>query len=347
MLVRLHRWLGVALSAWLAIACLSGMLLLWKDDYYGLRYSTLPDSPTLIEPDGRVIEDILDTTTRPIQFLGMPTRSLPAYHAYYEDGSEALLHPVTADVIADWTYLDALPAFLFELHVHLLLGDAGHTLVGWLGVLAMTNILLGVVLWIRKRHIFRARFLLPKKPGRAWLLRAHAAQGSVLATAFLLLVFSGVAVVFAVPVQAAFNATLGAGDELRPSPVTVEAHDPGINWPAVIETSRLALPAAELRFVYLPSDPFSGIVLRLRNAGELHPNGRSYVVAAPDGGMALQTIDATQTGLGPSAFDSLYPLHAGKTGWPGYRLIVFVVALSFTYIAVSGAYLFITRPGNH
>ncbi len=295
MLVRLHQWLGVALSAWLAIACLSGMLLLWKDDYY-------------------------------------------------EDGSEALLHPETADVIADWTYLDALPAFLFELHVHLLLGDAGHTLVGWLGVLAMTNILLGIALWVRKRQIFRARFFLPRATNRARLMRAHAAQGSVLATALLVLVFSGVAVVFAGPVQAAFNAALGASEELRPAPVRTDGHDEKIDWPAVIETSRIALPAADLRFIYLPADSSSGIVLRLRNAGELHPNGRSYVVTTPTGHAALQTIDATQTDLGPSAFDSLYPLHAGKTGWPGYRLVVFVVALSFAYIAASGAYLFVTRP---
>ena len=344
MLVRLHRWLGVALSAWLAIACLSGLLLLWKDDYYGLRYSTLPDSPTLIEPNGQIIAQILDTSSRPVRFLGMPTQSLPAYHAYYEDGGEALLHPETAEIIADWTYLDALPAFLFELHVHLLLGDAGHTLVGWLGVLAMTNILLGIALWLRKRQVFRARFFLPKTASRAWLMRAHAAQGSVLAAALLLLVFSGVAVVFAGPVQAAFNAALGASEALRPLPVRVDAHDGKIDWPAVIETGQLALPGADLRFIYLPSDPSSGIALRLRNAGELHPNGRSYVVTTPTDYAALQTIDATQTGLGPSAFDSLYPLHAGKTGWPGYRFVVFVMALSFVYIAASGAYLFTTRP---
>ncbi|NEO26974.1 MAG: hypothetical protein F6K03_08775, partial [Kamptonema sp. SIO4C4] len=82
----------------------------------------------------------------------------------------------------------------------------------------------------------------------------------------------------------------------------------------------------------------------LRNDGELHPNGRSYAVVHPGTGELLESIDATQTGLGPAVFDALYPLHAGKTGWPGYRLLLALIALSLIYIAASGAYLYLSRP---
>ncbi|MEM7613025.1 MAG: PepSY-associated TM helix domain-containing protein [Pseudomonadota bacterium] len=347
MLVRVHKWTGVALAVWVAVTCLSGILLVWKDDYYAFRYPSLPDTGVLIEPSAGAIERIIADSVESIQFLGMPTKSLPAYHAYYVNGDEALLHPATGDVVARWGYLDALPGFLFELHVNLLLSDFGHQVVGWLGVLLMLNIVIGFWLWLRKRKIFKLKFALPKLLSKPALLRAHAAQGSILSSAFVIIVFSGTAIVFAGPVQSAFNSAFGASGELRPTALTLESGHDEVDWSAVLTASDRALPSAQLRLIYLPAQAHHAIILRLRNVGELHPNGRSYVVASPSGGVALQTIDATSTGLGPTIFNLLYPLHAGKTGWPGYRLLLSLLGASLLFIAIVGAGLFLTRPGSH
>jgi uncharacterized iron-regulated membrane protein len=93
-----------------------------------------------------------------------------------------------------------------------------------------------------------------------------------------------------------------------------------------------------------PSEVGRPLVVRVRNDGELHPNGRSYVVVHPSTGAVLETIDATTRGMGPAIVDSFYPIHAGKTGWPFYRLLLAVLGLSLCYIAVSGLTLFLTRP---
>ncbi len=342
MLVRLHQWLGVTLAAWLVLACISGILLLWKDEYYGWRYPALPEAPAVFAPDAELIERILSQNA--VSTLGMPTASLPAYYAYLTDGKAALFHPETAQLVDEWTRLDALPAFLFELHTYLFLGETGHTLVGVLGIAVLINLVMGFALWLRKRKIFRVRFILPKSTSRPQLIRGHAAQGSLLSIALFLLAFSGVAMVFAAPVQAGFNVVFGAADSLRPAPVSLQRESGSVDWRKVIANYSQPLPAAELRFLYVPATPEKPVIARLRNAGELHPNGRSYAVLHPESGRVLETIDATQSGLGPSLFDSLYPIHAGKTGWPGYRLLLTLLSLSLLYIAVSGAGLFLTRP---
>ena len=342
MLVRLHQWLGVTLAAWLALACISGILLLWKDDYYGWRYPALPEAPATFAPDAALIERILSQAT--VSTLGMPTAALPAYHAYLTDGGEALFHPETAELVAGWNTLDALPAFLFELHVYLFLGETGHTLVGGLGIAVLVNLAIGFTLRLRKRGIFRLRFLWPKNTARSQLIRGHAAQGSLLSATFIVLVFSGVAMVFAAPVQAGFYAVFGASDPLRPAPLSLRRQSGAVDWHAVLANSARTLPGAELRFLSIPDTPEKPVIARLRNAGELHPNGRSYTVLHPESGKVLETIDATQSGLGPSLFDSLYPIHAGKTQWPGYRALLTLFALSLLYIAASGAGLFLTRP---
>lgn len=342
MLVRLHQWLGVTLAAWLALACISGLLLLWKDEYYGWRYPALPEAPATFAPDPELIERILSQAT--VSTLGMPTATLPAYHAYLTDGGEVLFHPETAELVAEWNTLDALPAFLFELHTYLFLGETGHTLVGVLGIAVLINLVIGFTLWLRKRGVFRLRFVLPKSAARPQLIRGHAAQGSLLSAAFFLLAFSGVAMVFAAPVQASFDAVFGAADSLRPTPLSLQRDSVAVDWHKVILKSAEVLPTAELRFLSIPDTPGKPVIARLRNGGELHPNGRSYAVLHPESGQVFETIDATQSGLGPSLFDSLYPIHAGKTGWPFYRLLLTALSLSLLYIAGSGALLFITRP---
>jgi len=96
-----------------------------------------------------------------------------------------------------------------------------------------------------------------------------------------------------------------------------------------------------VRFVSPPRQSDAPVLVRLRNEGELHPNGRSYVVVHPASGETLEVIDATRRGAGPALFDALYPLHAGKTGWPGYRLLLTVLSLSLLYMAAAGTVLFL------
>ena len=57
----------------------------------------------------------------------------------------------------------------------------------------------------------------------------------------------------------------------------------------------------------------------------------------------LDHIDATQTGLGPAVLNSLYPLHAGKTGWAGHRVVLLLLALALCWISLSGLWLFLRR----
>lgn len=344
MLKALHRWLGVAIALWLIAAAASGALLLFEDEYVAWRYPALPDAGVLPAPDPEVIDTILQRAGRPVATLGQPTASLPAYHAWFRDGTEALYHPRSGERVATWTWSDALPAFLFELHVHLLSGETGKTLAGVLGLLAVINIVAGTFLWLRNRAVFRLRYALPKSTQRKALLRGHAAQGGLLAVVFVPLILSGVAIVFAGPVQAGLNAVLGVSGEQRPGATSIATATAPVDWAAVLDGAEQAFPAARLRFVTPPSGSGQPVVARLQNEGEWHPNGRSYAVLHPESGRVLERIDATQSGLGPSVFDSLYPLHAGKTGWPGYRLLLVVLAVSLSYIAASGAYLLLKRP---
>lgn len=344
MLRRLHQWLGVLLAAYVLVAAASGFLLLWADDYVSWRYSDVIGDKPSITPDAAVIDTIATTLGNELSTLGMPTRARPVYQAWLDDGREAIFHPDTGALIAPWTWTDSLPVFLFELHAYLLAGDAGHTLVGILGMLLLAGMVSGLVLRIRNRRIFRLRYAIPQSTSRKHLLRGHAAQGYVTFALLAVLVFSGIALVFPGPVQLAFSGILGASGPQKVSVAALDSEPARIDYAAALRTARTELPDATLRFITPPREPGAPLLLRLRTPAELHPNGRSYVSVVPETGRLLDAVDARRRGLGPAAFDALYPLHAGKTGWPGYRLIIAIVSLSLLYIAASGSYLFLKRP---
>ena len=344
MLKRLHRWLGIAVAAWLLVASITGLCLLVEDEYYGWRYPALPDPAAAFGPRPDVIDTILADASRPVTVLGMPTRTLAAYHAYFDDGSEALYHPETGAKVVDWTALDALPGFLFELHAHMLAGDIGHTFVGVVGLVGAANILAGIVLWWRRRDVFRIRHAVPRTAEKKYLLRGHAAQGALLGVLVAFNLLAGSAVVFAGPALTGLSSLLGVSGNTRPTVQRIESQGSRVDWAAATAAAQTRFPDADIRFLMPPQAPGMPLVIRLRNDGELHPNGRSYAVVHPGTGELLESIDATQTGLGPAVFDALYPLHAGKTGWPGYRLLLALIALSLIYIAASGAYLYLSRP---
>jgi uncharacterized iron-regulated membrane protein len=275
--------------------------------------------------------------------LGQPTSTLPAYHAYFADGGEALFHPETAREIATWDTFDALPAFLFELHVYMLLGTPGHVLAGIVGLLGAGNIALGSVLWWRRRSVFRLRHAIPRGLGKKYLLRGHAAQGALVGAILFVSLLSGSAVVFPRPATAALSALLGSAGILRPTVRSITATDAGVDWQRALDSAAAYFPDAELRFVTPAYEPDRPLVFRLRNDGELHPNGRSYAVIHPSTGAILESIDATRVGAGPAVYDALYPIHSAKTGWPGHRLLWLATSLALLFIALSGTYLHLSR----
>ena len=159
----------------------------------------------------------------------------------------------------------------------------------------------------------------------------------------LILAFTGIAMAFSAPVYAGLNAIFGSVSPMRPTVIQLDSKATQINWQAISSSMLIEFPNAAPRQFNLPKSGSEPVVVRLRNAGELHPNGRSYLVLNPDSGKVLERIDATETGVGPAIGDALYPIHSGKTGWPGHRIVLSLLSFSLLFIASSGTYLALTR----
>jgi PepSY-associated TM region len=86
-----------------------------------------------------------------------------------------------------WHAHDSLPAFLFQLHAHLLAGTPGEVVNGFIALLLIFMGLTGLMLWWpRRAAAFRLARAIPRTLGSGDLLRSHAASGALLVVPVIL-----------------------------------------------------------------------------------------------------------------------------------------------------------------
>jgi uncharacterized iron-regulated membrane protein len=367
----IHRWVGLVLALIVAAVAVSGGLLLLRGPYERAVYPPLAKpyaTPLTTEALAREAAVVASIEKRFRQDGGVRTLKFPreganAFHVYLDDESEAFIDPERGDLIARWTWHDSLPAFLFELHAHLLAENAGKTINGIAALFMLFLTLTGVILWWpRKSGAFRLRRWMPRNVSPGELLRSHAASGAVAAFPILVFAATGAAIVFYVPVNAALSAMFDQRTPMKPDAVVAparagkagevgEAGEPGEPgqtaemrpWAERIARVRATFPEGDL-VMYSPGRGKNAAQsFRLRLPGEWHPNGRSYVLLNPYDSTVVQSIDARQQGLGTRIAHAIYPVHAATVGGLPYLLFTIVAAVGLAWLAIGGAAAWIQK----
>ena len=162
--VVIHRWVGLLAGAWLVVVGLSGSFLAF---YPEIDRALNPDWST---PQSRgeplPMQRVLDSARQamPGRFLHSvfpPDGPNDVHHVWFTPSAEdqgrmweVLVDPDDGRVLGQ---REAVPTIEFSrrniantvytLHYNLFLGDAGSTLVGFVGLFALVSSLTGVVLW--------------------------------------------------------------------------------------------------------------------------------------------------------------------------------------------------------
>jgi uncharacterized iron-regulated membrane protein len=347
----IHRWVGLVLALIVAAVAVSGGLLLLRGPYERAIYPSLA-KPLTTNPtrEAEVVASIDERFRKDggVRTLKFPREGANAFHVYLDDESEAFIDSTSGDLIARWTWRDSLPAFLFELHAHLLAENAGKTLNGIAALFMLFLTLTGIILWWpRKSSAFRLRRSMPRNATAGELLRSHAASGAIAAIPVLVFAATGAAIVFYTPVNAALSATFDHRTPTKPDAVVAPAPAGEAAtmrpWAERLANVRATFPEGDL-VMYSPGRGKNvAQSFRLRLPGEWHPNGRSYVLLNPYTGVVAQSIDARQQGLGTRIAHAIYPVHAATIGGFPYLLFTILAAVGLAWLAIGGAAAWIQK----
>ena len=314
---RLHRWLGLGLGLWFALAGLSGaVLVFWRQ----IEAAPLPSpaagpSRPLSELVGRAKLHAGEAPWR----VFPPQREGEALRVEFlpEAGGRLSLYldPTDGRVLASLPWGGAAIHWLYELHSGHILGRTGGVVAGLLGLVLLALVVLGLVLWPRHAAIpWRERLVSVKGlRGRRRLANWHRVLG--LRTAPLLLV------------AAVSGTTLAFPDTTREllEPLTPAAPAPGqgpktgegpIDLDGAMRLAEAAHPG--WRTAWLVLDDEVQVALLPRDAR--WPSGRAWAVLDMRDGRVVEHGR-------PDAVDHirawLMALHNGQVlGWVGRGVIV-------------------------
>jgi uncharacterized iron-regulated membrane protein len=342
----IHRIIGLFVAIPVILVSLSGGLLLLRDPYYRARFPVLAEEIT----SGQISRqaDALTAIERQferdgIRVIKFPRVGMNAYHAYLADGSEAFIDPRTDRVITRYRWSDSPPAFLFDLHAHLLMAATGETLNGFAALALVFLGLTGLVLWLPRRAAFALRRALPRRAAPGEMLRSHAASGVFLLLPVVLFAATGAALVFYEQTSVIVTRIFDSKPAIEPSAAVTRRDAPFRPWGEIMEAVERSLPESGPRMYYPGTAANPVLTFRKSLPGEWHPNGRSYVLVDPYAARVVQAIDARDQGAGTRAMHAMYPVHGAFVGRALLIPLAVIAALGLTWLAVGGTWAYLGK----
>lgn len=337
-----HAWAGAVLSLLIAVLGLSGSLLVFKKDYLRAVFPEARAPVSLAPSDLGPVLNGIEATYGPegLLYVSLGDANFGLHKAVLADGGGAYISQ-DGNTVARWNKNGRAEDWLFDLHHYLLAGDAGKLIAGVAGgaavILAMTGL---VIVWPSLR-MFAWR-IWPKSGARRDLLAQHRDLGVLFALPVILLAFTGFAMVYSGPVRAALNVITLSAPAAAPERPTAGA---GItDWTAALAAAQAAFPDAYPRLASPPRSEGAPASLRLRQPGEWHQNGRTYVLMDPATNLPLATQDGHALTRADRAFNALYPLHSAGIGGRLYDLLSFLTGLALTVLGLAGTWTFLRKP---
>jgi uncharacterized iron-regulated membrane protein len=333
-----HAWAGAALGLVLFAVCLSGSALVAEPL---LRRATLPPTPGYVLPDAATLaaqaQSIVSANTgRVIAALEAPESGFGYWRVYFDDGGGAYYTAGLTEAAYAWARPsgDAL-AWIYELHAHLLAGEAGEMLNGWLGALLVLFAFTGLWLWAKARGK-RAYRLVPASFTRVDLVRWHRDAGALGAGLIALAGATGFAMVF----EGELRKALEGNGPPAPAPAIAQV-SPG--WgPALADIAR-AYPQSQLRLVMMPLDLADPVGFRFRQQGEWHPNGRTDFWVNLRTGEIVSFRDGLKMSPTRRALAAMFPLHAGVSGQVWWSIVIAFAGLAACGLIAAGVAGFVMR----
>ena len=356
--LQIHRYLGLLLALFVALAGLTGTALAFMDEldeWLNKDIVIVAERSALLPAAG-----LIDRVER-----HYPTARVSSYtvgetpeHAYLfklrpRAGAtlavnEVWVDPYTGDIRSDrlagaarFDRRHLMPA-VFMLHRSLFLHKTGEMLMGGIAALWLLLSLIGIYLAVPRAGNFFKTFLI-KFDGNTFKKWFDLHRVAGLTTVVVLLGTTFTAIELALPDQ--FKAVVDVFADTTEAPLKTLAarlpQGPTIGPERATQIALQTMPGSTLRGVYLQRD--KGVYqIRVRLADDINlGNGTGRVFIDMQTGTVLATRSYKNAGAGGDRFIAwMFPLHSGQAfGLPG-RITISMIGLFPLLMAGSGVYIY-------
>jgi uncharacterized iron-regulated membrane protein len=348
----LHLWVGLAAGLLLSVMGLSGSALIFRSELEPrLRPNLLRVTP---RSERASWQAILANARRAapeatILYVFTAPDAKSSHAVWLKDGRRVYVDPYSARVLGTGRAEEGLFGFLSELHIRLLSGETGHTVIGVAGLMLIVLALTGLAVWWPRRTVvaresfwqrgFRVHW---EKNGKVITYDLHRVAGALVAVSLIVIATCGASLVFAEPATAIVYRLLGGAPpgKVKAGSGTTTGVLP---LDALVNRGQAALPGARLTRISFPTKSGAPLALRFRQPGEWHPNGMTSVYLDSHNGNVLRVDDATRASAAQRILNLRYPVHIGVWGGTWSQMLHVVLGLMPAFLFVSGLLIWLGK----
>lgn len=341
---QLHKLLGLIIAAPLLLICLTGGVLVFKEDIIALNFNSNVKAPAY---DVNTLASGLQTLVQRhplenIYYLKTPTQGRDYWLLATKDEHLHLYNGSDLSPIEDRLNIQPALHWLSHLHTEILLPKSGTTWLTLLGIFTLILMLAGFIRWWPGRKGFKWQHLWCWPTRRGPALRMHRAVAIICLPLLLLSVITG----GGMSIQSAIR-YVSSLMEASPQQIEATADIPEFSFDAsqlesMMVKAQEALPQSEITLIGLPSPQRPQLRLRFREPGEWHVNGKTNLTMDVNTGQ-LQ-IKGTQTAsTGRKILNTFYPLHSSY-GLPAfYKTWVAITGVLSVLLGFLGVFSWLKR----
>jgi uncharacterized iron-regulated membrane protein len=346
--IRLHRWIGLGVAVFFAVASFTGAALVYESEIDAwINGGVYPVTPG--DVGAEAIAERVRASGENLITLRWPHARAPVYNLETRtaDGSvkRVSVDPGSGSVVEPQRRNVPLMRMVRRMHTTLLVGRPGHFLVLGATILGLLSLVTGLVLWWPGRGRLLRGFAV--RTGRGFYpfnFDLHQAMGALALPLLFVMLLTGVLASFAPTVErllSAFTGNVPDGTEVVARPEADAAAD-GTAAPAdaglLISNARGALPQGAPVALRMPRDEDGPVFVDMLIGPALAAGATVATVRLDAHSGAVEHVrdprraDAAAQIAGPM----MVKLHVGAVGGPVVRLLYALVAFAGAALAVTG-----------
>lgn len=355
-LFQIHLWTGLVLGAVFALLGLSGSLLVYDHAILSIGEKPVPQVhgagkalpfDAILAAARNVAADRRATATLqiPPTSQAVAVRFQKVGRGGSQQATAVFVDPATARVLELRTENpNPLFAFVHQFHGNLLLGRDGRQIIGWLGLGMLVLGLSGIVLWWPKRGAWKKAFGVRDAAHGYWFHRElHGAVGIWFWAVFVIVSFSGIAIVFPETVRSVVGlGSVPSGpmiDRRGGVDVAPVAGVKPVGVDGALALVKARFPTMEVRSIIIPARRSEALRVSLSSRPDgpvtvafVDPFRKAIVAVRNPPGVPLENFVARQR-----------PLHAGNGLGAIWRALVFLSGLLPTLFFTTGLVMWVKK----
>ncbi len=332
----IHTWLGITLGAVLAITCLTGSVIVFRQEADRPFRAGVPSGAVSLDrAAGEVMRFVPGDRVTRVRFPILPGD--PYVFQIRSTGGQT--ERVALDG-ASVKVLGALPSvswmdWMIDLHRNLLSGQAGRKIVGAVGILALVLSLTAVILWLASGAGWKAFTRIRSGNQKRYFFELHRAIGLWSLCFVMLLSATGIALAYSDWTRSVWETITGGPASFR-APRVDGSEQATKTLDEYLAAARAAMPdgaPAELRIPQFPGD---AVQLRFRRKTDLAPSGMNRIYLDPVSGQVLSVNLTANWPLTMRLYQWMDPVHYGEFGGRAIKVLWAAMGTAPSILFASG-----------